>query len=284
MTTPSQPALLDRIVRRADEAADGRPARDAITTGFPTVDGLMGGGLRTGDLVVLGGDSGSGKSSLALAIALRAAEAGHGVAFVTGEMTEERIAERALAIEGRVSVDEIRAGSFGDEGRAGLGAAAHRLRERFPLVRCLTGGAQWLDSEMRSLLDVELVVVDSLAALPAGAAAQDEELASAVRLLKRAAVESGVALLLTAPLATDPRGRPDQRPTLADFGALGAVRQHADVVLALYREEQYAPGWGAEGGTELLILKNRNGIAGSYADLYFFKRCLRFEDMVDPER
>jgi replicative DNA helicase len=55
------------------------------------------------------------------------------------------------------------------------------------------------------------------------------------------------------------------------------------VVLAIYREEMYAPGYGVEGGTELLVRKNRNGTIG-YVDLYFYKQWLRFEDMLDPDR
>src|SRR2546430_10045975 len=57
------------------------------------------------DLIVLGGDVASGKSALALAIAIRAA-AHHRTVFVSGEMLPERIHERALAIEGRARVED----------------------------------------------------------------------------------------------------------------------------------------------------------------------------------
>jgi replicative DNA helicase len=70
---------------------------------------------------------------------------------------------------------------------------------------------------------------------------------------------------------------------LDDFGAMGAVKQHADVVLAIYREEMYAPANGVEGATEVLVRKNRNGTTG-YVDLYFYKQWLRFEDLLDPDR
>jgi replicative DNA helicase len=62
---------------------------------------------------------------------------------------------------------------------------------------------------------------------------------------------------------------------------LGAIKQNADVVLAIYREEMYRPGQGVEGATELIIAKNRNGPTG-FVDLYFYPRWLRFEDMLDP--
>jgi replicative DNA helicase len=70
------------------------------------------------------------------------------------------------------------------------------------------------------------------------------------------------------------------RPTLSDFGALGAVKQHADVVLGIFREEMYENARGIDGATELHILKNRHGVTG-YVDLFFYKKWLRFEDMVE---
>src|SRR5207247_593045 len=97
-------------------------------TGFASVDRLLGGGLRRRDLVVLGGDIGAGKSAFALGVALRVAQQGTGVAFLSGEMDEERLMERALAIEGRVAVDELRTAKLNDLTRAGIGAAAVRPR------------------------------------------------------------------------------------------------------------------------------------------------------------
>ncbi|HYR31060.1 MAG TPA: DnaB-like helicase C-terminal domain-containing protein, partial [Gemmatimonadales bacterium] len=68
-----------------------------------------------------------------------------------------------------------------------------------------------------------------------------------------------------------------------DYGMLGSVKQHADIVLSVFREEMYRPGGGVEGATELLISKNRNGPTG-FIDLYFYRRWMRFEDMLDPDR
>lgn len=269
-------------MRRVDLAADGSGAGDAVQTGFPSIDRWFGGGIRPGDLVVLGGDVGSGKSALALAIAMRAAHGGSTVGFLTGEMTVERVMERALALEGRARVDDLRQGKLDELTRAGVGAAAIRLRDRAPLIEVLpSGGMESVMARVREL-EVRLLVVDSLQSLAGGSRTQDEELAAAVRFLKSMAVERGVCVLVTAQLPAWER-RPDPRPTLEDFGAMGAVKQQADVVMALYREEMYSPGYGVEGATELLVRKNRNGTTG-YVDLYFYKQWLRFEDMLDPDR
>ena len=98
----------DAIVERVDQQRPGEITGDTIPTGFPSIDKLLGGGVRRRDLIVLGGDVGAGKSALALGIALRVAQQTMGVAYLSGEMDEERLMERALAIEGRAAVDEPR--------------------------------------------------------------------------------------------------------------------------------------------------------------------------------
>lgn len=279
MTSPIAP--LESLIQRVDAAADGAPSLETIATGFPTLDRLLGGGVRRGDLIALGGDVGAGKSALALAIALRAAARRSEVAFYSGEMRVERVLERALAMEGRTTIDELRMGTLDDASRSAVGAAALRLRDVMPrFARIPREGTEALANEITALTDVELVVIDSLTSLPLGERSEGEALAAAVRVLKRAAIEAQVALVMTTSLPRLDRTRADPRPVLEDYGAMGGVAQLSDVVLGLYREEMYRPGYGTEGGTELLLLKNRHGTTG-YLDLYFYKQWMRFEDMVD---
>jgi replicative DNA helicase len=275
---------LARLVRRVDAASDGETAGDSFATGFPSIDKWLGGGVRRGDLVVIGGEVGSGKSSLALAMSLRMAQAGTTTSFLTHEMSTERVMERALGIEGRARIDDIRKGTLDEMTRAAVGATAVRLRDRSPVFETLpTGGIDAVANALRSTVDLQVAFVDPLQALAIGERAQEEDLATAVRSLKSLAIEMNVALVVTSHLHVAATGRADPRPTLDDFGALGAVKQHADVVLGIYREEMFQPSSGVEGATEFLILKNRNGSLG-YVDLYFYKQWLRFEDMLDPDR
>jgi replicative DNA helicase len=275
---------LSRLVKRVDAAADGAPTGDTFATGFPSIDKWLGGGLRRGDLVVIGGEVGVGKSALALAMALRMAQAGTNSAYFSAEMTVERAMERVLAIEGRARIDDIRKGALDEMARAAVGAAAIRLRDGAPIIEVLPpGGIQTLGDALRRTLDLQVAFVDPLQALTPGLRDHAEELAVVVRDLKLLAIELGVVIVVTSDLPELARGRQDPRPGLGDFGALGAVKQHADVVLGVYREEMHAPDAGVDGATELLVLKNRNGGTG-YVDLYFYKQWLRFEDMLDPDR
>src|SRR5258705_1660238 len=277
---------LDRLVEKVDAQRPGEITGDTIPTGYGSLDKLLGGGFRRRDLILLGGDIGSGKSALALGIALRVAQQSVGVAYLSGEMNEERLIDRALAIEGRVAVDELRAATLNDQTRAGVGGAAVRLRG-LPISFLPLAGEDFESAFERldPLRQIGLVVVDYLQLVPPSSArtTQDEDTALVLRQLKGLALNRQVALLVVAQLPGFDGERDDARPTLDDYGVLGAPKQHADVILSIFREEMYNPGGGVDGATELLVAKNRNGPTG-FVDLYFYRRWMRFEDMLDPDR
>jgi replicative DNA helicase len=277
---------IDGLVERVDTQRPGEITGDTIPTGFGSLDKLLGGGLRRRDLILLGGDIGSGKSALALGIALRVAQQSLGVAYLSGEMNEERLMERALAIEGRVAIDELRVATLTDQARAGVGGAAVRLRG-MPITFLPLAGEDFESAFERldSLRQIGLVVVDYLQLVPPPQerTTQDEDTALVLRHLKALALERQVALLVVAQLPRFQGQRDDPRPTLDDYGVLGAPKQHADLVLSIFREEMYRPGGGVDGATELIVAKNRNGPTG-FVDLYFYRRWMRFEDMLDPDR
>jgi replicative DNA helicase len=277
---------IDGLVERVDTQRPGEITGDTIPTGFGSLDKLLGGGLRRRDLILLGGDIGSGKSALALGIALRVTQQSLGVAYLSGEMNEERLMERALAIEGRVAIDELRGATLTDQARAGVGGAAVRLRG-MPITFLPLAGEDFESAFERldTLRQIGLVVVDYLQLVPPPQerTTQDEDTALVLRHLKALALERQVALLVVAQLPRFLGQRDDPRPTLDDYGVLGAPKQHADLVLSIFREEMYRPGGGVDGATELIVAKNRNGPTG-FVDLYFYRRWMRFEDMLDPDR
>src|SRR5215207_8591148 len=271
-------SLLEKLVLGIDDRMAGAAPADTVPTGFASLDRLLAGGPRRRDLVVLAGDVGSGKSALALSIAIRAASAGVPTMYFSGEMGPERVLERALALEAKVSVDDLRQGQLDDVSRAAVGAAAVHVRDVPLLVKPLLG----IDfAELSEALEMvpprQLLVVDSLQLTtpPRPAARLEERVAQAVRALKALAVARDLVVLVTAQLPQLRATRPDPRPTLDDLGGLGAIKQNADLILMVYREEMYRPAQGVEGATELILAKNRNGPSG-FVDLYFYPRWLRF--------
>ena len=285
-TRRSPASSAESLLAQIDARMAGEKAADTVATGYPSLDRVLGGGFRRQDLVVLGGDVGSGKSALALGVALRAAAGGVPTMYLSGEMSPERVLERALALEGRASIDQLRQGQLDDQTRARVGAAAVKHRDLPLTVRPLSGLAP---EETTSALDVvphrpQLVIIDSLQlmASPRHSARLEERVALSLRRLKALALERNTIVLALSQLSHHRAERPDPRPRLDDLGGVGSVKQHADVVLLIYREEMYRPGQGVEGATELIVAKNRNGSPG-FVDLFFYPHWLRFVDMLDAD-
>jgi len=286
--TTKRPAPEEKSTRQTEAeslvpaALAGEASGKPITSGYPSLDSLLGGGLRRGDLIVLAGDVGVGKSALTLAMTMRSTAAGQSAVYMTGEMSTARVMERALAIEGRVRVDDLRRGGLDDVAHSGVAAAAIGLRRSPPLIEDLHGGLDGVSDFLAQNLGIELTIIDPIQALLRGDTSVDEELAGIARRLKELALRRNTVIVAVSGLRDSVAGRTDLRPTLRDLGGLGAMRHHADVVLGLYREELYAPSAHVEGATELAVLKNRSGPTG-LVDLFFYKQWQRFEDMVEPK-
>src|SRR5258706_8103678 len=222
-----QRASLESLVQRVDAQRPGEVTGDTVPTGFASIDKILGGGLRRRDLVVLGGDIGAGKSALALGVALRVAQQGLGVAFLSGEMDEERLMERALAIEGRVTVDDLRAAKMSDQTRAGIGGAAVRLRG-LPLAMLPLAAADFdtMSDRLDPLRQLALVVVDYLQLVPPPRGltrvTQDEDTALVLRHLKALALERQGGPHPLAQLPGLQGQREDPRPPPGDSGRLCA--------------------------------------------------------------
>ena len=168
---------------------------------------------------------------LALAVALRAAAAGSPTFLLSGEMDEPRLRERALALQAKVSIDDLRQGRLDEAARAALGAAAIAQRDlRLRVAALLDGAFGEIEAALAAAPGAALLVVDALQLLepPRASPRQEERAAVATRWLKSLAVRSNVAVLAVSHLPQHRATRPDPRPALDDFGARGAIKQLFD--------------------------------------------------------
>ncbi len=277
-TNPSGKDELKTFLLRLERGDEAFVSDDVVPTHFPSVDRALGGGLRRGDLTVLGGDAGVGSSSLALGIALRASAR---ALLLTGEHRRARIWERALAILARVPLESLRFGTLTTEERARVAMSSPSLEEWGPVIDTITeAGVAQVEAAIDRTPEAPLVVIDGIESLLARDSELDAAAAGIMLELKRIALRRNVVILALAHLSALDRSRKDLRPRLADFCGAGAVGIHADVVLGLHREELYDADVALAGAAELLVLKHREA-PRTYADLYFSPTDLRFEDILD---
>jgi len=82
--------------------ATGEGEPDRILTGIEGVDRVLGGGLVAGSVVLLAGEPGIGKSTLALQVAGALASAGRSCLLASGEESRQQVAARAVRIGANV--------------------------------------------------------------------------------------------------------------------------------------------------------------------------------------
>ena len=90
-------AILHSLLGCSDVKPES--AHDRIKSGFSECDRVLGGGFVKGEVILLSGQPGAGKSTLCLGIANNIASSGKKVVYVSGEEFVEQIAIRGKRME-----------------------------------------------------------------------------------------------------------------------------------------------------------------------------------------
>jgi replicative DNA helicase len=243
----------------------------ALRVGLPSVDAIFD-GFSAGDWILLGGRPSTGKTAMAIQIALKVSEQVP-VLVCSAEMRHASVWRRALSHVTRVGAWRL--------------ARLHE-RDHAPVSNGLAklGNLRlWLDdtpsiSDMHVLSvarrvqmqhGLGLLVVDYLQLLHAADWNGDnrgQELGSITRALKRIARQLDVPVLTLAALS---RAAANDRPTMAHIRECGTAEYDADVVLLMHRDVQAQKDLtpGAPSPAELIVEKQRNGATGAIPLMYF---------------
>lgn len=257
-----------------------------VPTGLADLD-LITGGLRPGDLVVLGARPSMGKSALAIQIATHVAvDVGLPVAMFSLAAGAGQVAMRVVAALGNIDPWSLRTGTLIEEEWSRLSATVERVRGVGLYIDGtpdLTPGelrskAQYLVSQCGGL---GLVVVDYLQLMQGDsspAAGRVTNQGEITRSLKSLAKELRCPVLVLSQVDRSAESREDKRPMLADLRGSGAIKRDADVVMFLYREDYYERDPSEPGVAEVIVAKHHRGPTGT-VKVRFLKRPARFEDL-----
>lgn len=289
---PTGGECLDELIAGFGNNADG------VRSGLTTLDDLLG-PMRPGQLIIGAGRPGMGKTALALSYALGAARIGHGVLFVSLEMSSVELAARMAAdlcfdTDTQVPFAAIRDGRLSNEHFRKVQEARdymHTLpfqvvdKGSLKLGRLNTLIRRHARKMAAKGQNLELVIVDYLQRLqPDNRVASRYEVITEVSMaLKAMAKDHRVAMFALAQLSREVEKRTDKRPQLADLRESGQIEQDADAVLFLLRQEYYVrkeegtvdqADWEAalqkvQGQIEYILAKRRNGVEGTAMGKFF---------------
>lgn len=275
-------SLLDFMTFRA-EVQQGK--RQAIRTGFPSLDRILG-GFAQGGFYVMAARPGVGKSALGIALADMMAR-DRRVLYVSLEMTEAELNARRVAAVSDITCTfgKLLFGKTTEEQDAAIANACGKLYARklqISAVSTLT--VPELELQARNV-GAEVVIVDYLGLL----SAEDKRLSEYDRVtqisgdLKRLAKRLGCVVLALCQLNRESVSAPgqDTRPRLSQLRSSGAIEQDSDGVLLLHRPEYGKTETPREASAPqqffVDVAKNRHGRTGT-AELAWYAPVNRFED------
>jgi replicative DNA helicase len=275
--------VVGEVLQSIDDRVSSGGALAGLSTGYPDLDSVLG-GMRPGELIVLGARPSLGKTALSLNIVERVASTGEPTLFFSLEMTARDITERLLSMGSSVPMhrltrprelrpDDIdalfRAGS--PQGVGGSPIFVDDAPEQ---------SAARMASVARRLArreGVQLVVVDYLQLMkPENAKENRTQQVGAMALrMKQMARTLGVPVILLSQLNRELEHQ-NRKPRLSDLRESGDIEAHADRVILLHREADLPaddPVWPID----LVVAKNRNGPIGDVR-LMYRRPVMRFEN------
>jgi replicative DNA helicase len=276
--------IVKESFRTIDQLSQSKELVTGLPTGFVDLDEKTS-GLQKGDLIIVAARPAMGKTSFCLNVAQYASiKTGETVGIFSLEMAKEQLVLRMLCADARVDSHRLRTGNLQEKDWARLAKAYADLSAARIFI---DDSATLTPLEMRAKcrrLKAEhglgLVVVDYLQLVSGAGRVENrqQEISSISRSMKGLAKELSCPVIALSQLSRAPETRTDKKPQLSDLRESGAIEQDADIVMFIFREDEYKPTDENRGIAEIIIGKQRNGPTGTVR-LAFIKEFTRFENL-----
>jgi replicative DNA helicase len=275
--------VLSDYYDRIDELAKRSGEIFGVPTGFVDLDRMLT-GLQPSDLLIIAGRPGQGKSGFLLSVARNAAllHKKH-VAIFSLEMSNEQVVQRLLAQESGIDSQRLRNGKLNENEWPLLTHAievlsdTHIFLDDTPALTPL--GLRTKCRRLHMEFGLDLVILDYIQLMGGDTRNENrvQEVSYISRNLKVLARELNVPVLAAAQLSRAVEQRDKKRPILSDLRESGSIEQDADIVMFIYREDQYEKETDKPNVAEIILSKHRNGPTGS-VELVFITHLAKFVD------
>lgn len=276
--------LIEGILQKNEQGT-----RELLDLGFAKTDNLIG-GMEMGSLVIVGGKSSMGKTTLVLNFAKTVAQS-KSVLFFSVEVNEDQIASKILVEDASINPYRLRRNDLKDIEISGVSHSKERLKGANLFVDDTSGLTLGkMRAKIKRMLfkhDIKLVIIDYLQLMKSESKefSREQEISKIAIGLKDIAKEFNIVVMALSQLSRGSDSRESKRPILSDLRDSGSVEQAADVVLFIHRDEYYLEREKYNKGhkhyeewqelleesrnkADLIISKNRNGKIGEVE--YFF--------------
>lgn len=258
--------------------------KTGLLSGFEKIDQRIN-GFRGGDLVVIAGSTGMGKTTYGLNLISNIAIDLKKPALVFSiEMPSFQILEKLISARGSVNIDDIRSSrAIQDESiSSSFSSALHLIKESNIYIDD-RGGVTPSYIRASSLLvkrkhGLGAILIDYIQLMEGNGENRTQQIGSISRALKALAKELDVPVFALSQINRGVASREDKRPRKSDLRESGAIEQDADIIQLLYRDEYYNKESEHKGLAEVITDKFRMGETGTDY-LAFEGRKSRFKNL-----
>lgn len=265
----------------AFDTQDDRLGKPTLPTGFNQLDELV--KIQQGDLAILAGRPGMGKTSLALSIVQYLCEQGYRVGVFTMEMGADQLAMRLIGAMAQIEINKLRERKLTHSESKRFTYAIGKLSEWHVYINdnpsVTPEGVRSSVRKLQQSHGVDFVIVDHIGLMTNAQNFKNrvESVTYTSRYLKETARKLGLPVLVLSQLNRSLESRSNKRPILSDLRESGSLEQDADYVWFLYRDRVYNEATEFPNQAELIVAKNRHGPTG-VATLYFEAAYTSFAD------
>lgn len=279
-------SMLPEIARENEEYLQNVYGRGSMITGIPTGFMRMNAitqGYQRGDLIILAGRPGMGKSAFALNTAsYLAISQSYTVAFFSLESPKSQLGFRIQCAEARVNLRRLREGRLSKEEKKALFYVGAKMRDAKLFIddtpRLSFEDIARRARQLRSQWGVNLVIVDHIGLLGERIPPTRKQIGEMSMGLKVMARELDIPVMALSQLSRECEKRKDHEPRLSDLRDAGELEQNADVVIFLHRPEYYDPETEEKNLCDVIVAKQRNGPTDRFR-LGWSEETTRFSDL-----
>lgn len=253
-----------------------------MKTGLSDLDNVLK-GLHPGNLYIIGGSPGMGKTALALTILRNVAVDENVPAGIFSlDFTSIQIAMRLLCMEAKVDSHILRTGNLPKSEWSNIESSVAALSESNIFIDDMTSLSPMKMKHkairLKAEHDIKLLIVDYLQLIQ-GIGKNDKQKKEArviCRLFKTMAVEFDIPVIITSQLTRQPEDWEDRRPVLYELQYASEIEESADTIMLLYRPWVYTLDEDDRELAVVIIAKNRNGPTG-IVNMQFIDKYALFE-------
>lgn len=263
-----------------EAAFESKGAIQGVPSGIRLLDKITN-GFKPGQLIILAGRPGMGKTSLAMNMVEHAAvDCGMPVGVFSVEMSKEQLIQRAMCSLSRENFDSLQAGTASETSINRLGAQSQRISKSPLFIQDPSGiNINQLCARARRMkrkANIHFLMIDYIGLINGDGKSENRarEVTQVTNALKCLAKELRIPILALAQLNRKVEDAGGREPRLSDLRESGSIEQDADVVMLLNSNEPKPD----EQPTDLIVAKHRGGRTAKIA-LMFVKKFTRFEEV-----